>query len=132
MMRIFWTLLFALASCKRGADDTKWGEPVGIDLTGQDVMAAVAIEAGHEIDGAAVPELATALAGVTKACPAIKTIGTNALSIRMSVKDGTIAAPTDPDSDALAQCVSRELDGKPAKKLGTTKLLVQIVAKEKK
>lgn len=131
MMR-FLIFAFALASCRKGADETKWGEPVGIELAGQDVMAAVAVEAGHNLDSAAVPELASALVGVTKACPAIKTIGTNALSIRMSVKDGTLASPPDPESDALAQCVSRELDGKPAKKLGTTKLLVQIVAKEKK
>ncbi len=131
MMR-FWIFAFALVACKKGADDTKWGEPVGIELAGQDMMAAVAVEAGHDLDTAAVPELATALAAVTKACPAIKTIGSNALSLRMSVKDGTLVSPPDPESDALAQCVARELDGKPAKKLGTTKLMMQIVAKEKK
>ena len=128
-----WIFALAFVACSRKqADDTKWGEPVGIELAGQDMLAAVAVEAGHDLDAAAVPELATALLGVTKACPDIKSIGSNALSIRMSVKDGVLASPPDPASEPLSQCAARALDGKPAKKLGTTKLLVQIVAKDKK
>lgn len=125
-------LFLLLAACnKKQADATKWGEPVGIELAGQDVMAAVAVEAPNEIDSAAMPELATALSAVAKSCPDVKTIGTNTISIKMSAKDGVLVAPTDPTSDALSQCVTHELDGKPAKKLGTTKLYIQIAQKGK-
>jgi hypothetical protein len=129
-MRV-WILAIALVACKREpADKVKWGEPVGIELAGEDLIAAVAAESGHDIDNAAVPGLATALASVTKACPDIRGVGTNSVSIQMSAKDGVLSAPAD-TGDPLGLCVAHALDGKAAPKLGTTRLLVQIAAKPK-
>jgi hypothetical protein len=125
-------MLLGCSKQQQVADDTKWGEPVGIELSGEDMVAAVAVEAGHNLDAAAVPELAGAMANVTKACPSIKSIGSSALTIKMSVKDGAIVSPPDPKGDALGQCVAGALDGKPATKLGNGKLMIQFAGKEKK
>lgn len=125
--------LFLLLGCsKRGEAETKWGDPVGIELAGQDLMAAVATEAGHDLDAAAVPELATALAGAAKACPDLKTIGSNTMTLRLSVKGGALLCPPDPKSDPLGQCVAGALDGKPVTKIGNGKLMIQFAGKEAK
>ena len=46
-MRTVLCLLFVAACSKQQVDETKWGDPVGIELAGEDLMAAVAVEAGR-------------------------------------------------------------------------------------
>lgn len=124
----------AVAACSKPqpADDTKWADPVGIDLAGQDLMAAIAAEAGHDLDAAAIPDLAMALSGAGKACPGVATLGANVLTIRLSVKGGALAAPADAKAAPLGACVAAALDGKPVRKLADGKLMIQLGPKERK
>jgi hypothetical protein len=133
-MRSLLIFLVLCVSCKKEqpVDQTKFGDPVGIELQGEGLMGAVAAEAGHEIPASAVPELATALVAATKACPDLKAtvVSGKYVSVRATVKDGTIQSPPDGNREPLDACVAKAMDGKPVKTLPSTKILVQIASKE--
>jgi len=130
-------LIFLLACSKKNApphgetDEVQFVDPVGIELSGENVMGAVAAEAGHAIPNEAVPELATALVAALKACPEVKTTANALVSVRLDVEGGALHAP-DEKRDALNACVAKAMDGKPIKNIAPTKLLVQIAPKERK
>ncbi len=103
------------------ASTDAFGEPIGIELSGANLMVAVAAEKGHEIPANAVPELASALAGVQKGC----TISAVA-QVTATVKDGALSAPTDAKMDASSACVAKAIDGKGVKSLTPGKILFQV------
>jgi hypothetical protein len=115
-------LLFVLtiASCAKAASVEEFGEPIGIDLSGANLMVAVAAEKGHELPAAAVPELASALVGVQRC--GIKEMA----SVHAAVKDGALSAPPDAKRKAAGACVASAIDGKPVKSLSSMKLLIQV------
>jgi hypothetical protein len=98
----------------------EFGEPLGIELSGTNLMVAVAAEKGHDIPAAAVPQLATAFASVQHC--AIKEMA----SVHAVVKDGALSAPPDAKRGATSACVAQAIDGKPITSLSATKLLIQI------
>jgi len=115
-------MCLAIAACtKASGGGAEFGEPVGIELSGANLMVAVAPEKGHEIPASAVPELASALAGVQRGC----TIQDTA-QVTATVKDGAIAAPQTPTMDAASACVAKAIDGKNVKSVPAGKILIQI------
>lgn len=119
-------ILLACSKAQPTASATEYGEPIGIDL-GANLMVAVAAEKGHDVPGAAVPELAVTFAGVQKDCTVDKFT-----SLEVAVKDGVIAAPSDPKMSATAACVAKSVDGKHIKSLASSKLLIQVTPKTTK
>jgi len=124
-MRVAIVITVAFVGCTKAANAVEFGEPIGIEITGANVMVAVAAEHGHEIAAASIPELATALASV-KQCAV-----TGLASVHAAVKDGVISAPPDSKQDAASACVARAIDGKPVKSLSSSKLLVQVAPAKK-
>jgi hypothetical protein len=120
-MRPFFVLTIAFAtSCAKAPSGDEFGEPIGIDLSGANLMVAVAAEKGHELPATAVPELASALVGVQRC--GIKEMA----SVHAAVKDGALSASPDAKRNAMAACVASVMDGKPVKSLAPMKLLIQV------
>ena len=120
-MRVLIVLTIAgVAGCSKAASVEEFGEPLGIELSGTNLMVAVAAEKGHDIPAAAVPQLATAFASAQHC--AIKEMA----SVHAVVKDGALSVPPDAKRSAASTCVAQAIDGKPITSLSATKLLIQV------